>query len=76
MLPPVVVTLLILGGGTAALWLLFWLVCRLKAQRCPRCGSRWQTELQGEWDGEMWHCHNCGLGWDYPPPRPLPPPAP
>ena len=43
----------------------FWLICRLKARRCPRCASRWRTELCGEWDGEeMWKCHACGRNWD------------
>jgi hypothetical protein len=45
---------------------LFWLLCRLEAQRCPGCGSKWQTELMGEWDGEDWHCHACGRWWQYP----------
>ncbi len=41
----------------------FWLSCRLSAQRCPECGSKWQTELTGEWDGEDWHCHCCENRW-------------
>jgi hypothetical protein len=45
-------------------WPLFWLSCRLKAKRCPNCGSKWQTELVGEWDCEMWRCHNCTHYWE------------
>lgn len=44
-------------------WPLLWLSCRIGAARCPDCGSKWQTELMGEWDGEDWKCHNCGLYW-------------
>jgi len=44
----------------------FWLSCRLSAQRCPSCGSKWQTELTGEWDGEEdWRCHRCGRHWGH-----------
>lgn len=32
-------------------WPFFWLMCRLQAEQCPRCGSRWRTTLVGEWDG-------------------------
>lgn len=40
----------------------FWLYCRMTAQSCPHCGSQWQTEVIGEWDGETeWKCHSCGL---------------
>lgn len=43
---------------------LHWLLCRLTAQRCPRCGSKWRTGLQGEWAGEEdWRCYACGHGW-------------
>ena len=45
------------------LWPLFWLMCRLEARRCPRCDSKWHTELTGEWDGEDWSCHACGHHW-------------
>lgn len=48
----------------AADLLLFWLPCRLRAARCPRCGSRWRTELYGEWGGdEQWDCRACGGHW-------------
>lgn len=41
-----------------------WLVCRIKARRCPCCSSKWGTELWGEWDGvEDWKCHRCGHAW-------------
>jgi hypothetical protein len=42
------------------LWPLHWLLCRLKARRCPECGSKWRTELVGEWGDEQWQCHACG----------------
>lgn len=48
------------------LWPAFWLMCRIKARQCPRCSSKWRTELVGEWDGEFWKCHNCGCYWDTP----------
>lgn len=47
-------------------WPLFWLMCRLEAKRCPKCASKWRTELVGEWDGEMWKCHACGHCWETP----------
>lgn len=47
-------------------WPLFWLMCRLHAQVCPQCGSKWQTELMGEWQGEHWKCHNCQHSWEVP----------
>ncbi len=43
-----------------------WLVCRLTAQRCPKCGAKWHTELQGEWGGELWYCHKCNHPWEVP----------
>lgn len=46
-------------------WPVFWLDCRLTARRCPRCDSKWRTELVGEWDGEEWKCHACGHYWEY-----------
>jgi len=46
------------------MWLAHWLLCRLVALRCPRCGSKWRTECQGEWDcWEQWECHRCGYWW-------------
>ncbi len=49
------------------LWPLHWLLCRLTAERCPSCGSKWRTEKTGEWDGEEdWHCHRCGRWWAKP----------
>lgn len=43
---------------------LHWLYCRLTAEPCPCCGSPWQTECQGEWDGdETWCCNACGHYW-------------
>lgn len=53
--------------GLAFLWAvsaLSWLFCRLFAERCPRCGSKWDTELFGEWGGELWDCHACGHHWE------------
>ncbi len=47
-------------------WPLFWLMCRLDAKPCPKCKSKWETELIGEWDGEMWECHACGYYWETP----------
>ena len=50
--------------GTALIG--FWLRCRLTARPCPACGSRWRTELTGEWDGEEdWRCHACGRHWGH-----------
>lgn len=49
--------------GPVWLWSAFWLTCRLGAVRCPECGSKWQTELMGEWDGEDWKCHACEHAW-------------
>jgi hypothetical protein len=46
------------------MWPVFWLYCRLAAEECPACGSKWQTELVGEWDGEMWKCHRCTHYWE------------
>jgi hypothetical protein len=45
-------------------WPLHWLSCRLTAQRCPKCGSKWRTTLVGEWGGEDWHCAACGHWWE------------
>lgn len=44
----------------------FWLSCRLGARKCPQCGSKWRTELRGEWGGEDWKCHACGHAWETP----------
>jgi hypothetical protein len=44
----------------------FWLLCRLEANRCPSCGSKWHTELMGEWGEEDWLCHWCGQYWSVP----------
>ncbi len=46
------------------MWPLFWLLCRLQSKQCPQCGSKWQTELVGEWDGQHWKCHSCGHYWE------------
>lgn len=46
------------------MWFPFWFMCRLTAERCPECGSKWQTELQGEWNGELWKCHCCQCCWE------------
>lgn len=41
-----------------------WIICRVKAKRCPACGRRWKTEVVGEWGGdEDWHCYRCGHAW-------------
>lgn len=46
---------------------LIWLVSRLDAETCPRCGSRWWTEEEGEWAGEEdWACRSCGNHWSVP----------
>lgn len=47
-------------------WPLFWLMCRMQAEQCPRCASRWRTTLVGEWDGEQWGCDACGHWWETP----------
>lgn len=52
------------GLAVALVLPLHWLLCRLTAERCPRCASKWRTELFGEWDGEMWDCRACGHYWD------------
>ena len=48
----------------ATIWFGFWLSCRLFARRCPECGSKWRTELHGEWGGELCKCHRCGHCWE------------
>lgn len=45
------------------MWPVLWLFCRLTSEQCPKCGSKWQTELTGEWDGEEWKCYNCNHTW-------------
>lgn len=45
------------------LWIPCWFLLRMTAPRCPRCNSKWLTTLHGEWNGEDWHCHACGLWW-------------
>jgi hypothetical protein len=61
--------LLYLGLAVAAAGVMLlghWLFCRLTAQPCPACGSRWRTELTGEWDGEEdWRCLACGRHWGH-----------
>lgn len=61
---PLALTLVILSTG--GLWLLHWAVCRVTAKTCPACESRMRTELQEEWETELWKCHRCGLVWDEP----------
>lgn len=51
-------------AGLVCCEIMFWLTCRVSAKRCPACGSKWQTELRGEWDGEMWTCHACSHNWE------------
>jgi hypothetical protein len=51
---------------TTSIYWFHWLGCRLKAERCPRCGSKWQTELVGEWGAEQWQCHACDHYWERP----------
>lgn len=41
-----------------------WTFCRLTACVCPRCSSKWRTELLGEWAGEQWKCRSCGKYWE------------
>jgi hypothetical protein len=64
-MPPLAVALLVFAVATGLLGL-HWLCCRLNAERCPRCGSKWRTELVGEWGGEQWTCHACGHHWETP----------
>lgn len=67
MSPLVFDILLYLGVVAGVLFLLsclLWLVCRLNAETCPRCGSGWQTEQEGDWAGEEdWACFACGHHW-------------
>lgn len=49
---------------TLPLYPLFWIMCRLQAKKCPRCGEKWFTELVGEWGGEQWRCARCGHYWE------------
>lgn len=67
MTPPQLALLAIIAGTASFLllfWLLTWLLIRLSAERCPRCGSKWQTEALGEWDGcAAWQCHCCAKYW-------------
>jgi transposase-like protein len=56
--------LIFLAIAFAASFLLTWFLCRVFAARCPLCGSKWRTELEGDWDGdEQWHCHACDHWW-------------
>ena len=56
--------LLSLGGTYLVLRVLVWLACRFDAATCPACGSKWRTELTGEWAGdEDWDCRACGHQW-------------
>lgn len=64
-MPPETWILLGLIGLAVVIWLVEWLACRLTAARCPRCGSKWQTENLGEWDGcAAWQCHRCAKYWN------------
>lgn len=45
---------------------LFYLMCRLEAQPCPKCGEEWHTELIGEWGEEDWRCARCRHTWTVP----------
>ena len=59
-------------GATVAIAIMLaahWLSCRVTARRCPRCGSKWRTELVGEWDAEQWQCRRCGKYWEHRPCR-------
>lgn len=51
------------GLATSLPWAAFWLMCRLMAERCPRCKSKWRTELHSEWECELWQCHACKNTW-------------
>ncbi len=42
-----------------------WLLCRLTARKCPKCGSKWRTELRGEWGVEDWRCRRCDHWWTH-----------
>ena len=44
-------------------WPFAYLLARLEAKPCSKCGEKWYTELTGEWDGEDWHCRTCGHHW-------------
>lgn len=52
------------------LFLILWPPCfilsRLQAKPCPKCGERWFTTLTGEWDGEDWKCGRCNHYWNEP----------
>jgi hypothetical protein len=63
---PPLAAVVIVFVGTVALIGLHWLGCRLSARRCPRCGSKWRTELVGEWGAEQWQCHACAHYWESP----------
>ena len=65
-MPDAVLFCLFWAAWLAVLWAAHWLLCRLTARRCPRCGSRWRTELVGEWETEAWACHACGYYWETP----------
>lgn len=45
---------------------LSYLVSRVEAKPCPKCGEKWYTELVGEWDGEQWKCRTCSHYWNMP----------
>lgn len=43
---------------------LFFIWCRLTALPCPRCKSKYLTEVVGEWGNtEDWHCARCDHYW-------------
>ena len=40
------------------------LCCRVLAEKCPLCGSTWQTRCGEAWrNGSAWTCHSCGHRW-------------
>lgn len=43
-----------------------WFMCRMTSRRCPKCKSKWRTELHSEWGTELWVCHACDNVWHYP----------
>lgn len=48
----------------APLWLPFWLLGKAMAARCPKCKSKWHTEiLSDNREGRHWFCYSCYYRW-------------
>lgn len=51
--------------GMAMFLLGFGIFMQWNSQPCPRCGSKWRTQIaqsHGSY-GVSWFCHRCKLSW-------------